>query len=421
MRCSWSFDGKVAELSLSPDPEDELVGAGQAVRLGQRRMEVRLATNVCRVVLPFRLGEDPHPDLLAAAAYSVGKPWISKRLRMDRPISGRLASTFESACQIEASPVSQGNDARDPNDQLILSYSSGTDSIAASTLIPEESPYIHLRRVPHKWVPNRATHIRASVVADLAMKAHSHGRDVHVVDTDLEYLCQPLPTFPEWVAVGIGAVLLADHFRAGGIVFGSILEAVYLDNGRGWSRRDDSYFEVFESAGVPFIEPVGGLTEVGTRLLAENSPLVPLSRSCLLGTLDSPCNSCVKCLRKELLEAAVTGAPIPGDLERAVSVGFPGLAEYFEDPPYYMNDVLAWAFDLVDVADSPLAPIKKNILAASKSPTWMTKLYPPAVDQLVPQRWRREIEIQLAAAIDPMTSHEQSELEQWTSGSTSAT
>lgn len=416
MRCSWAIEGEAFNLELRPDPEDDLIGRGQPVRVGQEPMEVQLATGSCRVILPFALTTEPHPDLLAVAAYSVAKPWTRRRLRFDRPVSARLASTFANALGITVSPVDKELQARERHRSLVLSYSGGMDSIAASTLIPGATPLVHLRRIGHRRVPNRATHVRSSEIADLATRAREYGREVEVVQTDLEFLCLPLPTFPEWTTVAIGAVLMADHYATGGIVFGSILEAIYLDNGRAWCRRDDRHLAVFEAASLPILEPVGGLSEVATHILAQRSELWGLARSCLLGTVDAPCLSCIKCLRKELISAALTGDPVPDRLVEAAASGFPGLDGYFGDPPYFMNDVMSWALSLVDVSGTSLAPIKQNVLSASPPPAWIGKLYSPALQELSIEPWRTRIERELLAQVDPMSEEEERQLRGWRSG-----
>ncbi len=414
MRCSWTINGRDVAFELRPDPEDPLVGAGQAVRHYQVRMKVQLAANRCHFRLPIELQRDPHPDLLAAAAYSIAKPWTSSRLRVDRPISQPMAETFARFSGIEAGPVDPQLEPRVPGRQTLLSYSGGVDSIAASLMLSKTTPYVHLRRVSHPSIPNRATHFKADVQADLVAQARDHGRNVYVVDTDVEYLCLPLPTFPEWTAIGVASVLLADELDAGGIVFGNVIDMRYLDNGRHFIYRTGDRVEPFATAALPVIEPIAGISEGSSMAIASNSDLYGLARSCLLGDHDRPCLACLKCLRKEMEAAVLHGQPLPLALMEAFEHGIIGAEELDNgQPPFWMQSLLEWLLVRLDVSGTPLQRVKEIIDPDPDRTTWMTAYYPRAITDRVPEEWVVPTRSFLDRHLRRMTDEEVRTVEAW--------
>jgi hypothetical protein len=121
------------------------------------------------------------------------------------------------------------------------------------------------------------THVRVDVMEQLVRKMGQRGRDVHVVQTDLEYLCLPYATFPTWFAICIASMLTADHFDIGAIAMGTVLESRYTANGTKWSGTTGrGLHDLFEAAGVPMLRPASGMTEVlTTRLALESNVISP--------------------------------------------------------------------------------------------------------------------------------------------------
>jgi len=406
MRVEWENRDNSLRVTLFPDGEDAL--------LSRRSPGLRMMTNNATVRFPWPMA-DPHPDLLAIAAYSIAWPWVQRRMRFDRPISDDLAAAFTSF-GIDASYAgSESIPSRRPGNRISLAYSGGSDSIATSELLPEDTAYVHLRRVKHPRVVNRMTHVRVDVLEALVRRAANLGRDVTIVQTDLEYVCLPYATYPVWWAISIASILTADKVGAGGIAMGTVLEARYTANGTRWSgASSDTYtHRLYSAAGIPIVRPVAGMTEVGTTRLSMESDLGQYSRSCLLGTLASPCLNCDKCLRKEMTMAAVTGSTLSKKLLENMKANPGMLSKILAEPPIYFQDMVEYSLARIDVSGTPLQPVKDRLQPTVEDTTWAEHYYRPALIDEVPEAYRLEVEKKLRARIDFMTPEETRIVETW--------
>lgn len=405
----WSrLEERTWLLTLRLDPEESLNG------LGQSGMAVRLVTNRCTVGLPEHVIE-PHPDLLALAAFTIGGAWVSRRLTFRHAISPLFAETLADQFGIVAGPVDDHLSPRTCGSRVGLCYSGGADSVAVSATLPSDSPHLHFQRVPHPRVPNRAMHYRADVAAALAGRAGDRGRNVAVVQSDLEYLCLPWPTYPTWPALAVGPVLMADHLNLGAVGFGTVLEARYLGDGRRYDTGDHAAWgKLFAAVGLPFYRPAAGLTEVGTIRLASESDLADLIRSCSLGGLDGPCLACPKCLRKELLTAAITGQPLNKTLLRNLTDGSPAMRHLEGKRPYTMQPVIEWALARVPgLEHTALARVAHELAPSAESTAWVERYYRPALSDEVPAKFRLAVERFVTGRFDWMTREQELIVESW--------
>ena len=299
MRATWLLDGSTSTLTLALDAEDPVYGRGQGVR------RVGMLARECRVELPNEIRE-PHPDLLALAALVICRPWVAHRLQMGRGVSRPFSEMVEKLFKIELGPIDAMLAPRTAGGVPLLAYSGGADSIAASELLPDGIPHVHLRRIPHPRVPNRATQVRPDVIEKLVLEAGQRGRQVHVVRTNLEYLVHPFPSLPHWFAIAVGNLILADELDGGAIALGGTFETFYMDMGRRWTgRATGGLGPAADLVGLPLLRPALGLTEIGTMAVTLKSNLADIARSCVMGTDKEPCHECVKCVRKELTTAAL--------------------------------------------------------------------------------------------------------------------
>jgi hypothetical protein len=408
MRVSWTGDGEAWTLRLRLDAEESLTGPGQG------GAPVELVTNSCVVRLPFRI-EQPHPDLCALAALVIVRPWVGRSITFDRPISPVFGRMLGDAFGIDGGPVDNALPARAAGAQLGLSYSSGVDSIAASELIEPTSPYLHLQRIKHDRLPNRASHIRADQIAKLVRAAGDRGRRVLIAESDHEYLCLPWPQFPSWPSVAVAGVLLADELGLGGLAFGSVLESMYLRGGRTYSSGQSGPWDAaLTAAGLPPCRPVAGVTEVGTFRLAAESDLADLAQSCQLGYAGKPCLGCVKCLRKELLRAAMTGAPIHPRIRARLQAADPVAKEFRGAPPLHMQNIAEYILARVpDLGGTLLEGLAARLDATARSTEWNERHYPRALTDYVPDPWRAEVAARLAKRLDPMTGDDIQTVESW--------
>jgi hypothetical protein len=408
MRVHWSTEGETWTLRLRLDTDESLSGPGQD------GTPVELVTNSCLVRLPIGISE-PHPDLCALAALFIVRPWVGRQLTFDRAISPVFADMLADTFGIDGSPVDDALPGRTPGLQLGLSYSSGFDSIAASELIDLVSPYLHFQRIKHPRMPNRATHIRADQIAKLARSAGERGRRILIAESDHEYLCLPWPQFPSWPSVAVAGVLLADELDLGGLAFGTVLEAAYLNAGRRYTAGGTgAWANALAAAGIPQCRPVAGLTEVGTFQLALESELADLAQSCLLGYAGKPCLNCVKCVRKELLAAAVTGEPVHPRIRARLQPGDPAAKHFEGSAPLYMQNIAEYVLArLPGLEGTLLETLATRLDATMESTRWNERYYQRALVEQVPERWRADISAGLAKRLEPMTEEDIEIVEGW--------
>lgn len=408
MRISWSSHDVTWTLRLRLDEDDGLEGPGQ------NGDPVSLVTNSCTVRLPTTIAE-PHPDVLALAGLLIVRPWVRHRLTLDRPVSASLAEALDRVMGLDAGPVDDALPPRTPTGRIGLSYSSGVDSMAVSELLDPQTPYLHFKRTKHPRIPNRATHIRSDQTAELVRRAGERGRDVYVVESDLEYLCLPWPQFPSWPAIGMAGVFLADHLDLGALAYGSVLEAVYLAGGRRYTGGGTGgWASLFSTVGLTMCRPAAGLTEVGTLLLATGSPLADLAQSCLLGAAGRPCLACVKCVRKELITAAVERRPVRPEIRDRLRSGDPAARDLDRPPPLYMQNSMEYAAARIpDLGGTLLGDLAKRMAATVDSTSWNERYYPRALVDEVPARWRAEISARLDEQVEWMTVDDVKVVETW--------
>jgi hypothetical protein len=404
VRAAWDIEGRNLALTLRPDAEDALTSP--------HTRHLRMLTNRATVKVPFDV-PDPHPDLLALAAFSIASPWTARRLRLNGPSSQRMRDAFALA-GIELSGTGE-TDPREPGTRPVLSYSGGADSIAAAELLPEGTPHVHLLRIKHPRVPNRMTHVRGYVLKGLALEAAERGRDVSVIETDLEYLCLPWATFPTGWSIAIGPILLADHYDGDAIVVGTTLEGRYLAEDDRWidSRSNSGVHSLFAAAGIPLMQPVSGMSEIMTARMSAASDLADLARSCLLGYRAGPCLVCEKCLRKEMVNAAVTGQPLPRKLIANMNEHPKMMAKITAPPPIFLQNVMEYALVRLDVSGTPLQEVKDRLQPTIAETEWMERYYAPALEDEVPEQFRPSVVTALEGRIEMMTEADMKMVEAW--------
>ncbi|GAA4571367.1 DUF6395 domain-containing protein [Planotetraspora kaengkrachanensis] len=412
MRVKWTVADDVWNLTFLLDPEDEITGNcsdGAALEL---------RTNSCQIRLPKGAtnGANVHPDLLAVAAWTVVAPWTRQKVTFDRPISPALAEVFRTHWNVDAGPV--GGDPRSGT-RLGISYSGGADSMAAADMFPD-APFIHFQRISHPRVPNRWSFYRSDVLAGLAQEtARETGREVTTVQSDLEFLLRlPRPGYPEHHAVTVGALLLADELDLGGIALGYELGSRWLGGDRYTHRyspdnpmwsADGKWGRLMSAVGLPMVLPVGGLSEPVTMRIAMESDLAPYVRWCLRGDRSGPCQKCAKCLRKELILAAVERRP----LRTALSADSTPARKWQEPPPYGGQETIEYGCAHVPgIEHTPFAKAAAHLQATEESTRWLEHCYAPAIAE-IPERWRKQVDAYIADKVGLMTEDEVRRVETW--------
>ena len=388
MRATWRCEGTRWHLTVRLDVGEDLAAEGQNGRA------IELVTDTCRIDLPRDIDE-PHPDLLALAAWTIAAPWTVGTVLFDRPISAGLAAVISDGWGVNAGPIDPNLTGRSHGHRPGLSFSGGADSVAVAELIGRDVPHVFLQRMDHRRVANRAKHVRSDVVAGLVSGMHRRGRPIDIVKTDLAYLVRPWPDYPQWTTVTIGSVMLADDLGLDAMAVGTTLESRYLANGYGYrqpSGQPDRWNRLFEAAGLPFFRPASGLTEIVTYDLARRSDVADLVRSCGFGDELGPCMKCPKCFRKELVEAAIDRRPIDSEFLARVRRDHPKVVEMEEAPPSYFQDVLEYACARVPgIEETFLAGAQQRLGATVESTAWMERFFAPAIVDEVPEQYQASI------------------------------
>lgn len=415
MRASWQVDGREMTLTFALHPEDPVEGPrwcspGEPDWSGGSE---RLLVTRVSVVLPREI-PSPHADLLALAAYSAVAPWTGRRLVLDRPVSARAAEGFARAVDVEVTPVDPELEPRRSPRRALLAYSGGVDSVAAAELLSDDVVLVHSERRKHPWVPRVDDIYQSTAFLPLVREAAARGWRTEVVATDIDYICALRPHQPTSFADGIGAILLADDLQAGGIAWGNVIETLYLGRGHAWEgMREDTLPELFAGVGLDYLQPTAAVTEVGSTLIARESDLWDLARSCAVGPGGTPCHWCEKCIRKALVTAAVHGEPLDPRVAANVTEDHPVMTRVYNTDVFHCSNVVWHALARVDVDGTPLAAVRDRIGPRIETTRWNERYCHQGLTDFVTERWRDDVERRLRQSLEPMDADDEARLRSW--------
>ena len=238
---------------------------------------------------------DVHPAALAAADWILYAPLLKQAFGI-----------------VERAPDPDDQYRRFIGSRTLLSYSLGTDSTAALTLLPKGTVSYYAQRPYRSYV----TSIGAEIALPDARPWEERLRaipDLIVVPNTFEQIrvCaggrHGFAHSYGYAAIGL---LLADHVDAGVIAFGSVMEQVFLRSGHLYadvvalpSSAYNSMRRLVAAAGLFFALPTGGCSEVVTNRIAEAGRFRGVAISCPSAAPDgTPCGVCFKCFRKLRLD-----------------------------------------------------------------------------------------------------------------------
>lgn len=201
---------------------------------------------------------------------------------------------------------------RPAGDVDLLSFSLGTDSTAAMTVMPDEVIKFYCKRPYNSYF--LANGARASV-PDHGLYENSLAKVPNLIEVPNTFeqarisAGQPHGYGHNFGYAAVG-LLLADHLGAGSIAFGSVMEQVFLRSGHLYAdvvkmpgSNYNSLRKLLRGAGLTLTLPTAGLSEVLTSRIAENGRYAGLAISCPRPRADgSACGTCFKCFRKLRLD-----------------------------------------------------------------------------------------------------------------------
>ncbi len=362
--------------------------------------------------------EKTHPDHLALVSLLVCQPFVGKKLECPKAVSMQFAEVANNKTRYDIINIDKDLEPWKPSldSRPALAFSGGADSTAALSLLPSDTAPIFLDRptLNTRTLYDRdAAHMACNNLTEI-------GYEVKMITSDLEYVRNPVG-FPIDVANAAPAILLADLMEFDSIAFGTILEStygigheLYRDYPNGNHYR--YWGGLFSAAGLPFLQVVSGVSEVGTAIINSKSPIGEYAHSCMRGKWKNPCRRCWKCFRKLLLESAIND-DILSDLEYEELFSIPEATRYLSSFPIKHENVLTYITSKYPVDNSEnvnmyMDLLKKRVRGDKMQTIWMEKYYPPMIE-VIPEKYQEGLLKKLNQYLVPMSKEEQKFVEEW--------
>lgn len=384
--------------------DDEPAPAGRAV-MGERRATIDLP----------RVQEAPHPDLLALAAWTLGSPF-ARSVHFDWPVSTAMVEALAGYYAKPLSVTALAGDVaprtrpkvRNPG----LAFSGGVDSLAVAVLIPDARLY-HLHRAQLEgdvFVSDPKAEGARLISAAMAER----GWPIDSIPTDLEFVRHPAG-FPDQMACAVPMILHADLDDLDASTFGTIAEAAYRygtdrfvdTSARPVLTRMDRAFTV---AGIPYVLPVIGMSEIGTTRIVDASPYRALANSCATGRAEA-CGVCLKCVRKMVTSAALGASwPKADVVDRAFDDV--RLRKRLSEEPIKLENVFAFAMAHYPGRHERLGALKARVVGDGVDLDWMNRYYAPSLEHTVAD-YRDSMRKALDQHLEPMSAADIEAMKAW--------
>jgi hypothetical protein len=404
MRSDVAWRAGEATFTFTLDPDDP-----------GRRGHASMPGGTMRVRLPLELSPDEiHPDLEALAAIVVTSPFTGPDLVVARAVSTRLEEAVARSFKVRITPVDKD---LPPRDQPVdgppgLAFSGGADSAATLAVLPLETVSGFTRRIPPLAVAAPLLY-RDDAAMHACETLREQGRQIHVIETDMEHLRTPLGFPTDW-ANAIGLILMADHLRLRGIAWGVVAESAYRvghEKFIDWADRRAGWTRAFAAAGLHFDAPVAGVSEVGTTTIVSRSPLSSVVQSCIRGGVGAPCRNCWKCFRKSLLDAAISDHwPDDQELDRLFQVR--EVDQKLSKLPIPHENVIGWIAGRYPGAHPKMRLLRQRALPSGATFSWLEHWYGPSADLLDPVH-RDLVAAQLDSHLGRMSAAEETSFRTW--------
>lgn len=352
-----------------------------------------------------------HPDLIALASLIAFYPWIGRELITTFPVSSGFAETVLAKTKITV-PNSSDDVLKRVTDHKAhpgLSFSAGVDSMAALALMPEDTvPVFSLRSPP----PNGAGSLyKADVALHAISEMANAGKTVHVVESDHEWLRDPVG-FTVDPAPAVPLILLADKLNLDAITFGTIAESAYMTGKGKWVEYMDRivytrWRDLFQAVGLASYNATAGVSEIGTSTIVQSSRFGYLAQSCIRGIPGHPCRACVKCFRKSLITASLTGRwPERDEVSRMMA--HRTIMKSLEPAEIHFEIILTAAMSGYDGSDPLLLALQERVGSNHIDVSFTHGWYPPAME-LIPEKYR-EFTVKAVSSFLPAMTADQMEM-----------
>lgn len=402
MQVSFHQHQNYVTITITPEDDDQLIHGRASLDRTHASFEMPK---------DFRLSE-AHPDLLGLAALIVSSPWVGKRLELPFAVSEEFAYNSQLFFKVEIVNSSPTISPRNTGTRPGLAFSAGVDSMASLELMPENTVPVFSHRAPLFGVRKGLYNDDAPLHAITEMQ--KAGREVYKVTNDLEHMRKPVG-FSVDPSPSVPLILLADYFSLDSIAFGTIAEAAYrTGSDRFMDYADRPIFvkwqSVFQAAGISYFNLVAPISEMGTMRISRKSKFGYLAQSCVRGVAGNPCGLCVKCFRKSLTEAYLTGEwPSSDRIKKMMSQR--AVQNYLSTQPIRLEIILMEVLSKYDGDDSLLNALKERVSTSLMDTSFTHAWYEPGMKAMVPEKYYDAIVESLNRFIPKMTSEQEQAFE----------
>ena len=355
--------------------------------------------------------DDLHPDLICLSAILLCSPFVGSKLEIPFPISETFfegANKVFSKYNLDAKTHGVNPIEKNPDGRAGLAFSGGADSSAALSVMPADTVPIFLNRPM-----SRKSQYDSSAPLAICSELIESGYEVKIISSDLEKLRNPIG-FPTDLSNAVPAILLSKSLNLDSIAFGTVMESAFrighekfVDYGNSAHWR--FHGSLFENVGLELSLPIIGVSEVGTSIIVNNSPLGIVSQSCIRGSLGDPCLKCWKCFRKQLLGYSI------GFIESPEMLGMLNSNEVqtrLSSFPISHENVIIFALQRVDLDSHPyLKPIADK-LDMSLNLDYLGSWYSESIE-FVPDKYRHYIRDKILSHLPPMTPEGEYSMNSW--------
>lgn len=349
---------------------------------------------------------DVHPDLLGLLCLIIFYPFVGERVVFPTPVSPRLEEAFRNPNfkrQFSFDNVDSSIEQYSGSN-MALAFGGGIDSSAVRTMFPEAYVVHEAHWREGRLVPS-GTH---RVVHDMGL---DRGR---VVATNQRYVSRP-GGWHGWTCSLATTLLMATDRDFGIILMGTALGGTLLRGGigyfdrfraRGWHGVTGNFWQsAFNAVGIPVFSPVCGASAFLTMRLSLDVLRAGEVFYCTEQN-GGACGQCPKCLRRDIIRAAVD----PGHRPQWTQYDNQTARAYLERDPLGHGHVFSYARRRVDGLPRFIRSRLRDLQQIRSE--WPLRVHAGTFD-FCDDRWRPAIRERVLEHLDPMRPQDIAELETW--------
>lgn len=457
MRVDVAQRGSTFEYRLHLDAEDRSESRRLIAPAGQTGGEaIRRVGEGYRVELPG-LFRGIHPDLHATAIWYTLRPWLGGTLQLPFGVSRAYAEGMEQGFGVRFPNVDRALRPREAprRPRPCGLVSGGMDSTATAMILPRDTAFLFLDRIPYFLdQPSHDLILVDQVRArELVRELQRNGRDAYILRDDHEALARPYPTWHSEMSI-IAPLYMADTFDIGPYETGDVL-CVFTMRGYhdgqvdSWRFRPlplpgdsdgllasareravafaderlpdwvggllrhrphagaratsgDPFrpFDAFPLVGIEKVSSTYGLSEVATARIVSQGPYEGKTWSCYYKSASSYCLRCDKCFKKIMLMYIAKNEEVPEQLFEQF-LRYPHLASIFRRPYFDWHHVWYYVFQNLRCRHWFVQELQRQAKSGPDA-SFLARWYPDA-RRLVPRAYRAEVEENILRYVEPMT------------------